>query len=456
MDGRKGRRMTSLRKTVMEYVTILLIVVGFAAATTSYYVVKREVNSFQDNALQEVALTAGLIFRNDIQPRIDAELEDQLVVQVWDLSEKPLHRSGPPVEIPAQSELGYSNVTAGGERWRVFRARDAQHAIQISQRWSAREEVAAHAAMGAAAPLIAVIPLAWLLIGWAVGRILAGLGTLSADISRRSVDAKDALSMTGVPTEIAPLVSAMNTLIGRHHQALETQRRFVSDAAHELRTPLAAIQIQVDNLQAQDLPKPTREASEDLLDGIRRATYSVNQLLIMTRADASMESQPEPIEAAVLIQMTVSAAASIAATKGVQLITDIDEGRVTVRSSDAQLVLSNLVDNAVRYTGPGGRVNVTGKRTDSAFEIRIVDTGCGIPNEALPHIYDRFFRAAPPDIEGTGLGLAIAKAAADRNGMQLQIRNRKDADGVTATVTLPLSKDLETTISSDVSHAARR
>ena len=112
-----------------------------------------------------------------------------------ELSGKPLHRSGPPVEIPHQSALKYSDVTAGDERWRVFRARDAQHAIQISQRWSAREEVAAHAAMGAAAPLIAVIPLAWLLIGWAVGRVLAGLGTLSADISQRSVDAKDAIGM---------------------------------------------------------------------------------------------------------------------------------------------------------------------------------------------------------------------------------------------------------------------
>jgi two-component system, OmpR family, sensor kinase len=431
--------MTSLRKTVMEYVTILLIVVGFAAATTSYYVVKREVNSFQDNALQEVALTAGLIFRNDIQPRIDAELEDQLVVQVWDHSEKPLHRSGPPVEIPSQSELGYSNVSAGGERWRVFRARDAQHAIQISQRWSAREEVAAHAAMGAAAPLIVAVPLAWLMIGWAVGRILAGLGTLSTDISRRSVDAKDALGMAGVPDEITPLVGAMNTLIERHQQALETQRRFVSDAAHELRTPLAAIQIQVDNLQAQDLPKPTREASVDLLNGIRRATYSVYQLLVMTRADASMESQVDTIEAAVLVQMTVSAAASIAATKGVQLIMAVEEGQVTVRSSEVQLVLSNLVDNAVRYTGPGGQVHVNGKRTENTFEIKVIDTGCGIPGAALPHIYDRFFRAAPPDIEGTGLGLAIAKAAADRSGMQIRIQNRKDAPGVVATVDIPLA-----------------
>ena len=112
--------MKSLQKTVMVYVTILLVVVGFAAATVSYFFVKGEVNSFQDNALQEVALNAGLVFRHDIQPHIDAELEDQLVVQIWDHSEKPIHRSGPPVEIPYQSELGYSDVTAGGERWRVF------------------------------------------------------------------------------------------------------------------------------------------------------------------------------------------------------------------------------------------------------------------------------------------------------------------------------------------------
>ena len=88
-------------------------------------------------------------------------------------------------------------------------------------------------------------------------------------------------------------------------------------------------------------------------------------------------------------------------------------------------MLSNLVDNAVRYTAAGGEVHVNGRRTDNTFEIQVIDTGCGILEEALPRIYDRFFRAAPPDVEGTGLGLAIAKAAADRNGMQMQIRNRK-------------------------------
>lgn len=430
--------MRSLQRTVMFYVTIFLAVAGTAAAVTSYYFVRYEVNSFQDNALHEVALTASLLSRDDIRPNIEAELEDQLVVQVWNRSEQLVHRAGPPFDIPFQRELGYSDVTVDGNSFRVFRAEDSRHAIQIAQRWSAREEVAAYAAAGAVLPLVASMPLAWLLIGFAVRRVLAGLGDLSADIGRRGTDARDRLSVAGVPQEIVPLVDSMNALIERHQHALETQRRFVADAAHELRTPLAAIQIQADNLKAQDLPASTREASLDLLDGIRRATYSVNQLLTMTRADASVLDEPDTIDAAVLVRLTVAAATSIAATKGVHLVTDLEDGtQVTVRSSDMRLILSNLVDNAVRYTD-AGEVRITGRRKKDTFTIEVADTGCGIPDAALPRIYDRFFRAAPPDIEGTGLGLAIAKTAADRNGILIQVRNRKDSTGVVATMAIPV------------------
>lgn len=435
--------MTSLRQTLMTHITVLLMIVGFAAAATAYVFVKHEVNSFQDNALQEVALNAGLIYRHEIQPRIEAELEDQLVVQIWDHDGKLLHRSGPHVDIPYRTDLGYFDATAGGENWRVFRASDPQHAVQISQRWSAREEVAAYAAAGAAVPLIVAIPIAWLLIAWSVKRVLSGLGQLSADIGERSADARDALSLTGVPIEITPLVGAMNSLIDRHQQALETQRRFVSDAAHELRTPLAALQIQIDNLRARELSGPTRDIATDLLEGIRRAGYLVNQLMTMVRADASMEGEVETVDVAALVNLVVSGFVPIAETKGVRLIVDVEENiPMTTRASDVQLLLSNLLDNAVRYTGPGGRVNVHGKRLDGSAVIDIVDNGCGIPEAALPFLYDRFFRAAPPDIEGTGLGLAIARTAADRNGFHIAIENRTDCRGAKATVKIPLGSAL--------------
>ena len=265
------------------------------------------------------------------------------------------------------------------------------------------------------------------------------LAICRSDIGRRSADAKDALKLTEVPVEIVPLVNARNSLIERQQQAIATQRRFVSDAAHELRTPLAAIQIQIDNLRAQDIPGGAREIADDLLGGIRRATYLVNQLLLLARADASMESDLEAIQAAVLIEMVASPLASIAEARGLRLVTDIEaDVPVTVRASEVQLVLSNLLDNAIRYTGHGGSVRIDAKKAADNLEIEITDTGCGIPEAALPRIYERFFRAAPLDIEGTGLGLAIAKTAADRNGLRMEIGNRADVQGVIAKLTIPL------------------
>ncbi|QUS41573.1 two-component sensor histidine kinase [Tardiphaga alba] len=433
--------MTSLRKTVMGYVTGLLIFVGVAAAVTSYYFVKYEVNSFQDNALHEVAMTAGMVFRQDIEPRIDAELEDQLVIQIWNEAQQPLHRSGPVVDIPLQPELGYSDVTAGGERWRVFRSRDAGHAIQVSQRWSAREEVAAYAAAGAAVPLAVSIPIAWLLIWWAVKRVLSGLGNLSSEIGARSADAKDALGLTGIPVEVVPLITAMNSLIERHQLALETQRRFVSDAAHELRTPLAALQIQIDNLRARELSGPSRETAQDLLDGIRRASYSVNQLMTLVRADASIESEAEVVDAQALISLIAAGFAPVAEAKGVTLtVQSQPDCALHVRADDLRLIVSNLIDNAVRYTREGGSVSVGTRRLDDSLVIEVLDTGCGIPESAIPHLYDRFFRAAPVDIDGTGLGLAIAKSAADRSGFTLTIANRPGVRGVSGQVAIRLDQ----------------
>ncbi|WP_398470321.1 ATP-binding protein [Tardiphaga sp.] len=431
--------MTSLRKTVMNYVTGLLVVIGVVAAITSYHFVKYEVNSFQDNALHEVAMAAGFVFRQDIEPRIDAELEDQLVIQIWDETRTPLHRSGPVVDIPLQAELGYADVTAGGERWRVFRSRDGNHAIQVSQRWSAREEVAAYAAAGASVPLIAAIPIAWLLISWAVKRVLSGLGKLSSEIGERSADAKDALGLQGVPLEVVPLVTAMNSLIERHQLALETQRRFVSDAAHELRTPLAALQIQIDNLRARELSGPSREIAQDLLDGIRRASYSVNQLMTLVRADASIESEAETVDAQDLIGLIASGFAPVAEAKGVTLtVVPQPACELNVRADDLRLIVSNLIDNAVRYTRAGGTVSIGTQQLEDHLVIEVLDTGCGIPEAALPHLYDRFFRAAPVDIDGTGLGLAIAKSAADRSGFVLTIENRSDVVGVRGQVAIRL------------------
>jgi two-component system, OmpR family, sensor kinase len=233
----------------------------------------------------------------------------------------------------------------------------------------------------------------------------------------------------------------MNALIGRHQRAVDRQRQFVSDAAHELRTPLSALQIQVDNLKTHVKGRTQNEITDELNAGVHRATALVEQLLRLARLDdgGSLRTRKD-IDLEDLVAAAVADHVAIAMQKDVDLGLSVSDGvGLRVCDPDTRVLFSNLVDNAVRYTSNGGTIDVVVKRQGREALVEVVDSGCGIPDAALPRIFDRFFRAAPPDIEGTGLGLAIAKAVADRNGFRLTIGNRQDAAGVVARVHLPIS-----------------
>jgi two-component system OmpR family sensor kinase len=161
--------------------------------------------------------------------------------------------------------------------------------------------------------------------------------------------------------------------------------------------------------------------------------------MTMVRADADIESEAEVVDAEAFVRLVVSGFAPIAEAKGVSLsILPGARDELTVRAADLRLIVSNLLDNAVRYTRAGGAVSIGATRRGTDFVIEVIDSGCGIPEAAVPYLYDRFFRAAPMDIDGTGLGLAICRTAADRNGFRLDVANRSDTQGVRASVSMPL------------------
>ena len=149
-------------------------------------------------------------------------------------------------------------MKADGELWHVYTIGDGDHTVQVAQRETVRAEIIESAAIGAAAPILIVIPLSWLVVGWAMNRMLRRLDVLATEIAERSAMATEPIPLTGVPLEVTPLVASMNGLIERLRSAVETQKRFLADAAHELRTPLAAMQIQVDNLAAGRDPSDER------------------------------------------------------------------------------------------------------------------------------------------------------------------------------------------------------
>jgi len=427
--------MTSLRWTALLWMTAMLSIVGIAGAAVSYRLASDEANAFLDSQLQQIALNAcaGVPDTTDSLPS-QHDSEDDFSVEIWNGAGEAFHASRSAVYIPRRSQAGFADVHAAGEDWRVYTSIEGARTVQVAHREVVRREIAQHAAISAAIPILVVIPLAWLLIGWALGRFLGRLTTLASAIAERSLDSKDPIPLEGVPKEVRPLVFGMNSLIERLHYALDQQRRFVSDAAHELRTPLTALCLQIENLQ-HELGQGAGACLSELERGTRRASALIDQLLRMARYDASREvDMAEPVDLPELLKSCLADQVPIAESRGVDLgITTMERAYILGAHNELKNLFANLIDNAVRYTPPGGAVDVSIRPCGERAVVKIADTGCGIPEDLLPRVFDRFFRAAPPGIEGNGLGLSIVKSIADRHDLEVELGPR-DGGGLVATV----------------------
>jgi len=423
--------MTSLRRATLIWMTTLLTVVGVLAFFASYELARREAADFLDGQLRQIALNAGEGLAEAAGTPGQHDPEDEFVITIWNAAGDLLRNSPSGVALPRQSQTGYATIKAGGEDWRVYLASDARRSVQVAQRMSVRQEMAEAAAIQAGAPILLVIPLTWLVIGWALGQVLGRLMDLAGEIAERGVDSREQIPVAGVPAEIRPLVEAMNVLTNRLQRALEQQKRFISDAAHELRTPLTALQIQIDNLRANAGDGQSSLISE-LRGGLSRATALVEQLLRLARSEETIEpTRRETVDLSQLVTQSVADFVPIAAAKGVDLgIVTRDTVVLSGWPADLKMLFDNLIDNAIRYTPAGGSIDVSVRQNGESIEVEVLDTGCGVADADIPRLFDRFFRAAPINVEGSGLGLSIAAAVAKRHGFAIRIENRIDRMGL--------------------------
>jgi two-component system OmpR family sensor kinase len=432
--------MISLRNTAMLWVTILLVIVTCFATLASRALAVIETDKLLDNELQQIALNAGGRLSPEAHQLVSRmEAENRISVQVWASDGKTIFENPAAARIPRQTELGFKDIDFEGNAWRVYTATDGQRTAQAAQRWSARTEVANHTALAAAVPVLAALPIAWIIIILGVNALLKRFSKFSLELATRGVEAKDPIAAERMPKEVVPLIDAMNELIGRHRSAVEQQKRFLSDAAHELRTPLAALQIQIDNFENRQSVTARSEIFNELAAGIHRASAMVRQLMRMARLDDQPENpENRPVDLKDLVVSVVSEFVQPASMRNIELEMEIDESLATVvADGDVRFLFANLIDNAIRYSVAGGNVKVVLCKDGSSARVEVKDTGMGIPTEALPRIFDRFYRAAPVEIEGTGLGLAIARKIADRYNFDLSIANRADSKGVCASVVIP-------------------
>ena len=425
----------SLRRAALLWMTGLLTVVGLVTILIAYVYVRNEADEFLDGQLRQIALNAGTgISAAHAPAAADRDPEDQFAITIWDERGRVVHQSLPGINIPRENRAGFSDVKADGELWHVYTTGDGDHTVQVAQRETVRAEIIESAAIGAAAPILIVIPLSWLVVGWAMNRMLRQLDVLATEIAERSAMATEPIPLAGVPSEVTPLVASMNGLIERLRLAVEAQKRFLADAAHELRTPLAAMQIQVDNLAASRDPSDERLAS--LAAGVRRAGALVNQLLRLARLNEPAPPDGQRVDIGALLLDCVADVAPIADRKGVDIGAHVGSSVACCAvEADVRTLLGALIDNAVRYTSAGGSVDVNLRDRDDGPVVEIVDTGPGLPKGEEARIFDRFFRGSPHDADGTGLGLAIARRIAERHSFDLSVENRTDGQtGVCARI----------------------
>ena len=430
--------MTSIRWTALAWIAAVLTAVGLVGVLVAYFTGRDEANFFFDGQLAQVAMQVG-DGRQTLPPKfLQHDPEDELVVQIWDVQDGQIRTTGG-VDIPRQGTNGFVDLTLDGVAWRVFTTRAGGRTVQVSHRQEVRDDVAEQLAMSAALPILAAIPIAWAIVVLAMGRLFKRLDRASIRLARRSINSTEPLPLDVAPVEVRPLIEAMNELLRRQRTAIEQQRQFVSDAAHELRTPLTAIQILADTLRERS-PRPGEQGSDitgELALAVQRARSLSNQLLKLAEIDAGSKRDSSEVDLHSLLLEVIETHVQYASQKRVDFSLHVTASpRVKASKLDLSSLFSNLIDNAVRYSLPDSVIEISVRSQDGSGLVEVIDSGSGIAAEALPRIFDRFFRAASPEIEGTGLGLSIAKAIADRYGLALSIANRPSG-GVIARVTIP-------------------
>jgi len=351
---------------------------------------------------------------------------------------------------PADAEPQFHSEEHGGATWRIVRQRQqtifGEVVVAVADGTDARQQWARSILLKVLLPNLVLITAAAFAVGWAVERALRPLRTLKEAVERRSPRDLSAIDEAASPEEVRPLVDSLNRLFGLVNAQAESQRRFVADAAHQLRTPLAGLQAQVEawaqaaGASPRDgtLALPTEQVYK-LRSATRRTSQLANQLLALSRADArGMHSQPQQrIGLKSVCEDTLEQHLDAATARGIDLGLDAEPVRVMGHEWLLRELMANLVDNAVKYSCEGGSVTIRCGRRDGEAFLEVEDDGPGVSAAERPRILDRFYRVQGTQAEGNGLGLAIAEEIARVHRSHLQLAAGALGRGLKVTLSLP-------------------
>lgn len=435
----------ALRTRLLVSLLWTIVFVVLVQAALSYASALQEADALFDGHMKKMAV--ALRSANPLAtyaPNEDVSSDragEDFFVQMWNERGQPVFQSAAHRTLRRPAQPGFSDVRTQDRTYRVYVSSTPSQVILIAQDLATRSDLARAMALRSLWPALGVLPLLLGIVWWRVSRAFRPLQLIQQQMAGRRVDDLSPVQETGLPDEVKPIIQELNMLLGRVQQAVQSQTNFVADAAHELRSPLAALKIQCQALQRTS-DEPGRERAAQRLDaGIQRLSHLVDQLLDLARHEAALSGnmKPEPLDLSEVSLLALADTLTVAQAHRVDLgVYRAAPCPLRGHAEPLRVLVRNLLDNAVKYTPEGGTVDLHIENLpDLGPTVCVEDSGPGIPEGEMARVTDRFYRVSGARKDGSGLGLAIVKAIADRHGARVLLDRSQRLGGCRVRVVFP-------------------
>ncbi|BET13962.1 ATP-binding protein [Pandoraea sputorum] len=438
--------MKSIRWRLIVWLVAGLVLLALVAGYALYRTARNEAAELFDYELRTVALSLPVTSADGEMPKSPDSAdwgglaEDRLLIQRWDSDNKPQYHNEAALSMPRLTP-GFHEKEWNETHWRTYGIQLPDRYVQVAQPIAVRDTLAVGMALRIIAPLWMLVPVIVLFVLWVVSKGLQPISAISRSVAQRSYESLAPLHFEqAIPSEIASLVDSLNDLLARLDQAASAQRVFIANAAHELRSPLAALKLQLQHANLQGALGANPSVVSKLEGRLNRLIHLVQQLLDLARADADQIDIRNVVDVRAIAEHVVADYSFIAESRNVDLGLVGSDGPLHIHgdSTSLTMLLANLVDNALRHTPQGGAVDVRLSSDSNGVTLEVIDTGPGVAANELEKVTTRFYRGDEAVGQGSGLGLSIVSRVAERHRARLVLANRTDRTGLIARVA-PLS-----------------
>jgi len=449
----------SIRRHLLSLLIGMFIFSWLAVTAFTYIEAEKEIEELFDAQLAQMAgtlqsLASDSMNSADLNQKLlqrnvfGHQYERNISFQIWKKDHLVLRSRSAPV-MPMANMDGFADKKINNENWRVFLFRDPKTSLEVyvGENYRIRNELITNITRNTIVPLLWALPLLAIIVWISIGRALAPVKKITRAITARSPRQLEPISIRICPKEVQPLVKSINMLLQRLHEAFTQERRFASDASHELRTPLAILKTNAQVALRAEEAEVRNHALQNIIVAVNRNSHLVEQLLTLSRLEPdAMSAAFRPLNVYVITETVMSGLASSAIEKNIEI--DLDTNGIEPKDCSMNgyapglnIMLRNLIDNAIRYTPEGGTVSVKFSGDKDVIHINVEDSGVGIAPEDREQIFQRFFRKAGQQIEGCGLGLSIVQRIIELHNGSITLADSMLLGGLNVCVTFQRSRE---------------